>query len=141
MKKCFKCGEDKDLDLFYKHSRMKDGYLNKCKECTKKDTHNHRHFSNRREYILAYDRARGGRQSNESLREYRKRFPKKYKSHSIVNYAIKSGKLFKEPCSVCGKENAHAHHDDYDKPLNVRWLCSEHHHQWHIANGEGLNAS
>jgi len=37
MKTCFKCREEKDLDLFHKHVRMKDGHLNKCKACTLKD--------------------------------------------------------------------------------------------------------
>lgn len=36
-KKCFKCGKVKDIELFYKHSKMKDGHLNKCIECSKKD--------------------------------------------------------------------------------------------------------
>lgn len=36
-KKCFKCGKVKDTELFYKHSKMKDGHLNKCIECCKKD--------------------------------------------------------------------------------------------------------
>jgi ribosomal protein S27AE len=57
-----------------------------------------------------------------------------------VAYAIKIESLKKEPCEVCGCEKVHAHHDDYDKPLNVRWLCTIHHNEWHSKNGEGKNA-
>jgi hypothetical protein len=34
-KRCFKCGVVKVFDAFYVHKAMKDGHLNKCKECTK----------------------------------------------------------------------------------------------------------
>lgn len=119
---------------------MADGHLNKCKVCTKKDAHQLRHESDSREKILAYDRARGNRHSASYLKDYREKYPNKYKAHQKINYAIKSKKLFRESCEVCGVDETHGHHDDYLKPLNVRWLCAEHHHQWHAKNGEALNA-
>ena len=35
------------------------------------------------------------------------------------------------PCIVCNKEKAHAHHDNYSKPLEIIWLCHEHHMKHH----------
>lgn len=77
----------------------------------------------------------------EVTKKYRENNPKKYKAHSMVGSAIKSGKLTPQPCSVCSAEKAHGHHPDYDKPLDVIWLCAEHHSEWHLLNGEGLNAT
>ena len=36
-KVCFKCEIEQPITEFYKHARMEDGHLNKCKNCTKKD--------------------------------------------------------------------------------------------------------
>ena len=137
---CFKCGCEKTISEFYRHSQMKDGYLNKCKECTKADSTKHR-WDNI-EKIRKYDRERGSRQTQEYIKEYRHKYPKKVKATTMVNNAIRNGKLFKEQCDVCGTtENVEAHHEDYAKPLNVRWLCSAHHKQWHRDNGEGKNST
>ena len=51
-----------------------------------------------------------------------------------VANAIVSGRLAKNPCEICGAEKAEAHHDDYNKPLEVRWLCKTHHTEWHKNN-------
>ncbi|MCP5003295.1 MAG: hypothetical protein GY941_04985 [Planctomycetes bacterium] len=118
---------------------MADGHLNKCKECTKTDATRHRNAN--LDKIRKYDRGRGNRQPPEYHLKYRAEKPNAYKAKSMVNNAIRDGKLFREPCEVCcSEENAHAHHDDYLKPLNVRWLCAVCHKQWHAVNGEGLNA-
>ena len=136
-KVCFKCGANKPLTDFYKHKEMADGHLNKCKECTKNDNTQHR-WDNI-ETIREYDRKRGSRQPEGYLKEYREKFPKKYAAHNLVNKGIRDGVLTKQPCEVCGSDTSIAHHDDYDKPLEVRWLCQAHHKQWHRDNGEGLN--
>ena len=63
----------------------------------------------------------------------------KYHVEGLVRYAIKTKKLSKKPCEICEKQFAFAHHDDYSKPLEVRWLCNYHHTEYHRKNGEGKN--
>ena len=47
------------------------------------------------------------------------------------NY-IKQGILIKDTCKVCGtNENVEAHHEDYSKPLEIIWLCRNHHREHH----------
>lgn len=138
MKECFKCKSEKPLSEFYKHSQMADGHVNKCKECNKKDVSIHRIKNIDR--IRAYDRGRNSKYCNpEYIREYRKKYPNKYKAQTMVGNAIRDKKLFKKPCEECGASRGVAHHDDYLQPLNVRWLCRAHHKQWHAKNGSGAN--
>ena len=138
MKTCTKCGISKPLDDFYKVKSSKDGRHGACKECQKASVLKHR--SENLDKIREYDRSRGNRAKEGYAKEYRTKYPNKYKAHSMVNNAIKGGKLFPEPCEICGiTESVHAHHDDYAKPLNVRWLCAAHHHQWHAKHGEAKN--
>ncbi len=137
-KKCFKCGKVKPLSEFYKHKGMKDGHVNKCKKCNLSDVSKHR--AKNIERIRAYDRERGNRQSYEYVKQYREKYPKKYKAHNMVANQKRLGNLHEKPCEVCGSLSVVAHHDDYGQPLNVRWLCQAHHKHWHEENGEGLNA-
>ena len=47
----------------------------------------------------------------------------------VFNRAVVSGKIVKPTnCSQCGKlRKVTAHHDDYSRPFEVRWLCYECH--------------
>ena len=139
MKKCFKCGDVKPLSEFYKHKQMADGHVNKCKDCNKNDVRVHR-FNNI-EKIQEYDRGRGNRQRSDYQKEYREKYPKKHKAQCKVNNEKRKGNIKELPCEVCGSPNVVAHHDDYNYPLNVRWLCQHHHKEWHAINGEGKNAT
>lgn len=137
-KVCFKCGVVKSLSEFYKHPKMPDGTVNKCKECNKKDVTANRLV--KVDYYRAYDTKRGNRQTADDLRKYREENPKKYAAHVLVGNAVRDGKLVKQPCEVCSDTNVHGHHCDYAKPLEVMWLCAAHHKAWHSEHGEGLNA-
>lgn len=50
-----------------------------------------------------------------------------------VAKAIRTGKLVPQPCEVCGATKVDAHHDDYSRPLDVRWLCRGHHRRLHYS--------
>ena len=62
--------------------------------------------------------------------------------HDITEKAIKNGILKPSPCEECGCEGEmtdgrnliQAHHNDYNKPLEVTWLCQPCHHNWHKTN-------
>ena len=72
----------------------------------------------------------------ECLKKYRafqsalhyKAHPEQRRAQRRAQYAIKTGKLTKGPCEVCGTtEDVQAHHEDHSKPLDVNWLCRSHH--------------
>lgn len=133
-KKCFKCNAVKPLDDFYKHLKMPDGHVNKCKECNKNDVTVNRNKNI--EKFRAYDRERSKNPERikaitEITRIWRQEDLRRSKAHSAVGRAIRSGDLVRQPCIKCGEEKSVAHHEDYDKPLEVIWLCHPCHKQRH----------
>jgi hypothetical protein len=55
-----------------------------------------------------------------------------YLAHKAVENAVAAGRLIQWPCEICGSNDlVHAHHDDYEKPLEVIWLCPQHHRLRH----------
>lgn len=51
-------------------------------------------------------------------------------ARSSVARGLKSGKIAKQPCEVCGKTDyVEAHHPDYNHPEIFNWLCIEHHNE------------
>jgi hypothetical protein len=66
-------------------------------------------------------------------RAARRTSPEQAKARSDVSNALKAGGLTRQSCEVCGAEPAQAHHDDYTKTLIVRWLCRQHHDEYHMA--------
>ena len=63
----------------------------------------------------------------------RNRYKERFLAHDKVHQAVKSGKLKKpNSCEKCGTKCVpNGHHPDYDKPLEVKWLCKECHLKEH----------
>lgn len=55
----------------------------------------------------------------------------RWRARGLARHAIASGRLVRGPCEVCGATRVDAHHDDYSRPLEVRWLCRPHHVEHH----------
>jgi len=133
-KKCFKCEKVKSLDEFYRHPAMADGHLNKCKLCAKKDVS--KNYRKRIDHYTKYEKRRWKDPERRAYavskqRERRAVNHEKYKARIAVSNGIRSGEIKKGRCSVCGKADAEAHHEDYSKPLSITWLCRSHHLKLH----------
>ena len=55
---------------------------------------------------------------------------KRIKARTILNHYLRDKKIQRGVCEIC-KEKAEAHHDNYDKPLEIHWLCFKHHRKHH----------
>lgn len=100
---CIKCGKEKEPQRVGKYS-----YCLKCQgEFTKESTRR-----------MPYHKYSETRKIQHLCR-------------LAVYKAIKNGELIKTPCEVCGGLPSEAHHTDYTKPLQVRWLCRGHHADQH----------
>lgn len=134
MKECRHCDKLLPLSEFYAHRGMADGHLNQCKECvrTRVKGHYHAYPTEHR----ARDRARSCRPARReqivaSNKRLRIRDPQRSKAWNAVSNALRDGRLIRAACEGCGDEKSEAHHDDYAKPLEVRWLCFKCHRKHH----------
>lgn len=55
----------------------------------------------------------------------------KNKARGASKQAVRTGRLVRGPCEKCGEAKTEGHHDDYSKPLEIRWLCKKHHSEVH----------
>ena len=153
-KYCCECKRDKPVEQFSKNKTSKDGLQYGCKSCRSKAAREYNASGKRKESLRRYRQTdkykehRAARRKTEKGKAdnkkysaaYKARNPTKNEARIQVFYAIRAGKMVRGVCEVCGSgERIEAHHDDYDRPLDVRWLCKAHHNDWHKENGAALN--
>lgn len=145
---CNHCKQTKDSADFYK-STIRSNATGECKDCVRNRVKANR--NKKAEYYRDFDRQRanlpcrvqarkeykaterGKAASVKANSSYRKRNPKIHQAHNLVNNSLRDGKLIAaKQCETCGIDcSPHAHHCDYNKPLDVMWLCDPCHKRWH----------
>jgi len=124
---CRLCGRGREMA--WRAARKAAGYPNKS---------GRRSLAREREYNLDYlqrpeVKERRARVMRERIRDPKERY--KHEARWAAKRAISNGRLVRKPCEVCGAPKVDSHHDDYSRPLEVRWLCREHHVQQHAFAG------
>lgn len=125
-----KCGLLKSVKLFFARGNS-SGIRSRCKRCDTARSSLWR-AKNRERYRLYAKNQRKRNRDKETVKvreKYRNdsEYRKKVRARGMVNSHIRRGKLVRGSCEKCGSEKAHAHHHDYSRPLDVRWLCRKCH--------------
>jgi hypothetical protein len=151
IKQCTKCRTEKDISEFYK---TKQGYDPVCKKCKheyyllnkekislrkKKKYYLEAGYRDqvllkRKEYVLKNkDKVKQAfKKWNQSDKGkmFRNKFYKRLKAYWAIKELKKKG-FEKLNCQMCGNKDSQAHHEDYNKPLEVIWLCEKCHSSLH----------
>lgn len=107
-KKCFKCGRILPIEDFYRHGGMKDGHLNKCKECTKNDVHK-KYLENIEKPEYVENERKRGRDKYRRLG---------YKTRLVQHCEGSSTREYLERRSIC-MTGCEVHHWNYNRPHDV----------------------
>jgi len=68
----------------------------------------------------------------EEYRIWREKHPGGSYAQHRINYLIKKGEIKRGRCCLCGESKAYAHHENYNEPLDILWLCPSHHKKYHL---------
>ena len=146
MKTCTKCEKEFDESFFYSGRPH-------CKGCHQEQIRAYRSTpagreARRRErrkakengkdfaWQKSYDLTPKGQATRYRYESKRYRGPEgkaRLAAKNAVKYAVRTGKLKRLPCEVCGDSKAVAHHSSYEKDMRlcVTWLCVAHHNELH----------
>ena len=150
MKVCRFCKKEKNLNDFYaRYAKCKDccyevkkqyRLSEKGKEARKREVINARLSGKKQIRQKRYEQTEKGKLQQKKYDAKRCNGVEgkaRMAAKNAVKYALKVGKLIKEPCWICGEIMSEAHHPSYanDMRLAVTWLCKIHHNQIHNPGG------
>jgi len=150
---CYTCESYKPAGDFYKNNQKFNGLFGECKACynerqkryaarikpERKDRRNARMREWRdenRENLRIQNKqkyAENPEKYKSRVKASQQKHPLKQAARVALGHAIRDGKISRpRACSACGREcTPHGHHHDYNKPLEVIWLCPSCHQRLH----------
>jgi len=140
-KMCAVCHESKPLSEFHRDSRKRDGLQRCCRRCNSavayewQKKNRERYLQNHRKAAKGY-MARNPEVRLAHERRMREIHPERYNARKSLRLAIAACRVVKpSTCESCHQptesRRLHGHHEDYSKPLDVRWLCRRCHEALH----------
>jgi hypothetical protein len=150
--KCKVCGVTSDAAEFYA------GVNTRCKECHKAkirenrkanagyyktyDAYRYQNNPKRKAAAEKYRKTESGKAAaRRSQEKWLLKNSEKRACHVILGNAVRDGRVFKpDKCEACGATDCRidGHHDDYAKPLEVKWVCRSCHMEIHRQEDERL---
>lgn len=138
VKTCRECGTEKPLADFHRSKQARDGYLARCRECV--NAKKREWAKNNREKINEWKRRwrRSSRSGAESASRWYYANKHKALAQRRLHRALARGALVRpSACDRCHRRgDVHGHHPDYDKPLEVDWLCPKCHRAVHAEEAQ-----
>lgn len=116
---CYDCDENKTPEEFQIGIRGKPA--SPCLKCRAIRLRNY----------VATGRRPQRKTSYATVKAWSRRNPEKVSAHNAVQHGLRTGKLTRKPCEACGDPKSQAHHADYSKKLDVKWLCAQCHKKEH----------
>ena len=109
---CRICKEVKILEEFAQNNQYASGYETRCLAC-------------RAKWQRDYHKTESGKTNHaQAGKTLMSKHPERQRAYYQVYKAVKDGTLLKQPCINCGSENSKAVHTDYNRPLDVMWMCA-----------------
>lgn len=113
----------------YRIGRPRSCECGECRKCRKADYmreyYRNASIERRRGWVAGRDPERVSEANRKRVRPEVNKV--RNRARLKVKRAILAGMLVRLPCERCGEPKTQAHHEDYERPLDVNWLCSLHH--------------
>lgn len=125
MKICKRCEQPKDEGEYYRISKVFDSTCKTCRKAIYRENW-HKNYEHNMEVKRRYNKTEAARKSRADCnKRMNEKYREKYLAREKLHWAMKTGKIVKpKTCEDCGAGGViHGHHDDYAKPLEVKWLC------------------